>query len=47
MRNFCQQLINNGYSMVDATGQATKWSKLFKQFLTSDYTIEDAPLKSI
>lgn len=30
MRNFCQHLVNNGYMMVDATGQATKWTKLYK-----------------
>lgn len=47
MRNFCQHLINNGYLMVDATGQATKWTKLYKEFLGSDYTIEDGVLKTI
>lgn len=39
MRNFCQHLINNGHQMVDATGQAAKWTKLYKEFLGSDYTI--------
>lgn len=47
MRNFCQQLINNGYTMVDATGQATKWTKLYKEFISSDYTIEDGHLKAL
>jgi hypothetical protein len=47
MDNFCQHLVNNGYSMVDATGQGTKWSKLYRQLLTSDYTIDDAPLKAL
>ena len=47
MRKFCQHLVNNGYMMVDATGQATKWAKLNRQFFTSDYTIEDSTLKAI
>ena len=47
MRRFCQHLINNGHTMVDATGQATKWAKLNKEFFTSDYTIEDSTLKAI
>jgi len=28
MDNYCTHLINNGYAMVDATGQGTKWAKL-------------------
>ncbi len=47
MNNFCQHLVNNGYTMVDATGISTVWTKLMKQFLTSDYTLEDATLKAI
>ena len=44
---FCQHLVNNGYNMVDATGQGTKWAKLTRQFFTNDYDVEDSPLKII
>lgn len=47
MINFSQHLINNGYRMVDATGQGTSWSKLVRDFFNSDYTMEDAPLKAL
>ena len=47
MSKFCQHLVNNGYNMVDATGQATKWVKLTRDFFNSDYTLEDGPLKAI
>jgi len=47
MVNFCQHLLNNGYTLVDATGQGTTWSKLVRDFLNDDYTMEDAPLKAI
>jgi len=39
MDRFCTHLINNGYMMVDATGQGTKWSKLVRDFINSDYTL--------
>jgi hypothetical protein len=47
MVNFCTCLTNNDYTMVDATGQGTSWAKLSHTFLTSDFTLEDAPLKAI
>ena len=47
LRKYCQNLIDNGYNMVDATGQATKWAKLTREFFTSDFTIEDGTLKAI
>lgn len=47
MDNFCNCLVNNGYTMVDATGQGTSWAKLTRDFLNTDYTIQDAPLKAI
>lgn len=47
MANFCTCLTNNDYTMVDATGQGTSWAKLSHTFLTSDFTLEDAPLKAI
>ena len=45
--NFCTCLTNNGYSMVDATGQGTQWGKMTRTFMNSDFTIEDAPIKSL
>jgi len=33
--------------MVDATGQGTEWGKLVRDFMISDATIEEAPLKSM
>ena len=47
MDRFCTSLIDNGYSFVDATGQGTTWGKLTRDFMNSDFTIEDAPLKSL
>lgn len=47
MENFCDCLLDNGYTMVDATGQGTKWAKLTRDFMGSDYTLEDAPIKAI
>jgi hypothetical protein len=47
MVKFTQHLINNGYQMVDGTGQGTSWSKLVRDFLNNDYTTEDAPLKAL
>jgi hypothetical protein len=47
MENLAQMFINNGYVMADATGQGTKWSRLHRDFLASDYTLEDAGLKAI
>lgn len=47
MVDFCTGLIDNGYSFVDATGQGTTWGKLVRDFINSDFTIEDAPVKAI
>lgn len=47
MVNFCTLLTNNGYNFVDATGQGTKWGKIVREFLLSDFTIEDSPLKAL
>ena len=47
MVNLSQMFINNGYVMVDATGQGTKWTRLSHEFLSSDFTLEDSPLKAI
>ena len=47
MRNFCSCLSNNGNTMVDATGQGTKWAKLTRDTMNNDFDIEDAPLKSL
>lgn len=46
MINLAQMFVNNGYSHVDATGQGTKWTRLHRDFLISDYTLEDSPLKA-
>ncbi len=47
MINFGTHLINNGYTLVDATGQGTSWGKVTRTFMNSDYTLEDAPLKAL
>ena len=47
MRNIAQMFINNGYLMVDATGQGTKWARLTRDFFNSDYTLQDCSLKSL
>ena len=47
MINFSDHLLNNGYQMVDGTGQGTSWSKLVRDFLNNDFTLEDAPLKAL
>ncbi len=47
MIKFSDYLINNGYQMIDATGQGTSWGKLVRDFLNNDYTTQDAPLKAI
>ena len=45
--NFAQHFINNGYGMVDATGQGTSWGKTTRNYLNSDYTVEDRSLNSL
>ena len=47
MVNLAQMFVNNGYIMADATGQGTKWTRLNHDFLSSDFTLEDSPLKAI
>jgi hypothetical protein len=47
MVRLAQMFINNGYQMVDATGQGTKWARMQRDFLVSDYTLMDSPLKAI
>ena len=47
MNSFCTGLIDNGYSFVDATGYGTTWGKLNRDFIISDSTLEDAPVKAI
>ena len=46
MIKFTQHLLNNGYHMIDATVQPTCWSKLVRDFLNNDYTLEDSSLKA-
>jgi hypothetical protein len=45
--SFCTLLTNNGYNHIDATGQGTKWGKLVREFLLSDFTLEDGPLDAL
>ena len=45
--NLAQHYINNGYSMVDATGQGTSWGKTTRNYFTTDYTIEDRALGAL
>jgi len=47
MNSFCSGLIANGYNLVDATGYGTTWGKLNRDFITSDSTLQDAPVKAI
>ena len=39
--------LNNDYNLVDATGQGTKWGRMHRDFFSSDFTLEDSPLKAI
>ena len=47
MVNLAQSFINNNYCLVDATGQGTKWARMHRDFIISDYTFTDGPLKAI
>ena len=47
MSGFCTGLVNNGYNMVDATGQGTKWWKMTRDTMNNDFDLNDAPLKSL
>ena len=38
--NYSQHLLDNGYTLVDATGQAAKWGKTNRDFFNSDASIE-------
>ena len=45
--NLAQHLIDNGYQLVDATGQGTTWGKTSRDYFTSDFTIEDNSLNCL
>jgi len=47
MNNFCVGLLDNGYNFVDATGYGTTWGKLNRDFINSDFTLEDSQLKTL
>ena len=45
--NYAQHLIDNGYQLVDATGQGTTWGKTCRNYFNSDFTVEDNSLNSL
>ena len=45
--NLAQHFIDNGYQLVDATGQGTTWGKTSRDYFTSDFTIEDNSLNCL
>ncbi len=46
MDNFCQHLTDNGYMMVDASGQPGTWSKFNRAFFYNSSQLGGAPLTS-
>ena len=44
MENFCQHLTDNGYMMVDASGQPGTWSKFNRAFFYNSSQLGGAPL---
>ncbi len=47
MIQLSDHLINNGYNMVDATGQGTAWMKMTRDFYNNDGTLQDGPLSAL
>ena len=45
--NYSQHLIDNGYGLMDASGQGTKWGKTTRDYFNSDFTVEDNSLNSL
>ena len=45
--NLAQHYIDNGYSLVDATGEGTTWGKTTRNYFNSDFTLEDNSLNSL
>lgn len=46
-KNYSQHLLDNGYGLMDATGQGTKWGKTTRDYFNSDFTVEDNSLNSL
>ncbi len=47
VRNLATHMVENGYQLVDATGQGTKWGKTSRDYFTNDFAIEDNTLNSL
>lgn len=47
MRRLAQHYVDNGYSMRDATGQATTWGKTERDYFNNAYAWEDCSLNSL
>lgn len=47
VRRFAQHMIDNQYTLVDATGQGTTWGKTTRDYFNNDYTFEDSTLNSL
>ena len=44
--NLAEHFLENGYQLVDATGQGTTWGKTTRDYFISDYTMGDNTLNS-
>ena len=47
VRRFAQHMVDNGYSLRDATGQATTWGKTERDYFNNAYAWEDCALNSL
>lgn len=47
VRRFAQHMVDNGYCLRDATGQATTWGKTERDYFNNAYAWEDCALNSL
>ena len=47
VRNFAQHMLDNGYCLRDASGQATSWGKTERDYFNNVYAWEDCALNSL
>ena len=47
VRRFAQHMVDNGYCLRDATGQATSWGKTERDYFNNSYAWEDCALNSL
>lgn len=46
-RRIAQHMVDNGYQLVDSTGQPTTWGKFNREWMQNGQTFGDAPLHSL